>query len=46
MENGKAVLTGPIVDQAALYAVLAKIRDLDLPLNEVQCEDLIRHAPR
>ena len=30
--NGQAVLAGPIVDQAALYGVLLKIRDLGLPL--------------
>jgi hypothetical protein len=30
--NGAAVLHGPLVDQAALYGVLIKIRDLGLPL--------------
>ncbi|HEX6508791.1 MAG TPA: hypothetical protein VF221_14280 [Chloroflexota bacterium] len=39
IENGKAVLAGTIVDQAALHGVLAKIRDLGLPLTEVQCKD-------
>jgi hypothetical protein len=39
LENGQAVLTGPVVDQAALYGVLAKIRDLGLPLTEVHCEN-------
>jgi hypothetical protein len=31
-ENGEALLTGMITDQAALYGVLAKMRDLGLPL--------------
>lgn len=30
--NGDTLLTGPLVDQAALYGVLKKIRDLALPL--------------
>ena len=34
-ENGEALLTGVIADQAALHGVLAKIRDLDLPLLSV-----------
>jgi hypothetical protein len=31
-ENGKTILTGPLVDQSALHGVLMKIRDLGLPL--------------
>ena len=31
-DNGQTLLTGPVVDQAALHGVLAKIRDLGLPL--------------
>ena len=34
-ENGEALLTGMIRDQAALHGVLAKIRDLGLPLLSV-----------
>lgn len=30
--SGQTLLTGPVADQAALYGVLSKIRDLGLPL--------------
>ncbi len=33
--NGDAVLAGSIVDQAALHGLLAKVRDLGLPLLAV-----------
>ena len=33
--NGEAVLLGPLIDQAALYGLLIKIRDLGLPLLAV-----------
>jgi hypothetical protein len=33
--NGEAVLCGPLPDQSALYGVLAKVRDLGLPLLAV-----------
>lgn len=33
--NGETILAGPILDQAALYGVLLKIRDLNLPLLSV-----------
>ena len=38
-DNGDTLLTGPVVDQAALHGVLKKVRDLGLPLisiNQVQ----------
>jgi hypothetical protein len=35
LENGEALLSGKIVDQAALHSVLAKVRDLGLPLAAV-----------
>ena len=31
-ENGDTLLTGPVVDQAALHGLLKKVRDLGLPL--------------
>ena len=31
-ENGDTLLAGPVVDQAALYGLLKKIRDLGMPL--------------
>jgi hypothetical protein len=34
-ENGDTLLTGPVVDQAALHGLLKKIRDLGLPLLSV-----------
>jgi hypothetical protein len=35
LENGETMLSGDIVDQAALHGVLAKVRDLNLPLISV-----------
>ena len=34
-ENGDTLLTGPVVDQAALYGLLRQVRDLGLPLISV-----------
>ena len=33
--NGDTLLTGPVVDQAALHGLLRKVRDLGLPLCSV-----------
>jgi hypothetical protein len=35
--NGETLLTGPVVDQAALFGVLRKVRDLGMPLLSVVC---------
>ncbi len=34
-ESGNTLLTGPVVDQAALHGLLKKVRDLGLPLVSV-----------
>jgi hypothetical protein len=34
-ENGETLLTGPVIDQAALHGLLKKIRDLGMPLVSV-----------
>ena len=34
-ENGDTLLTGPVVDQAALHGLLRRVRDLGLPLLSV-----------
>jgi len=36
-DNGDTLLTGPVVDQAALYGLLKKVRDLGVPLVSVNC---------
>jgi len=36
-ENGDTLLTGPVVDQAALFGLLRTVRDLGLPLRSVVC---------
>jgi hypothetical protein len=32
LDNGEALLVGPVADQAALHGLLARVRDLNLPL--------------
>jgi hypothetical protein len=34
-DNGDTLLTGPVVDQAALHGLLRKVRDLGMPLIAV-----------
>jgi hypothetical protein len=34
-EDGDTLLTGPVVDQAALHGLLRKVRDLGMPLLSV-----------
>ena len=36
LENGEAMLSGDIVDQATLHGTLNKVRDLGLPLVAVR----------
>ncbi|MCB9152296.1 MAG: hypothetical protein H6641_26375 [Caldilineaceae bacterium] len=35
-EEGETLLTGPVADQAALYGLLKKVRDLGLPLRSLR----------
>lgn len=35
VEDGDTLLTGPVPDQAALYGLLKKVRDLGMPLVSV-----------
>ena len=42
-ENGDTLITGPVTDQAALYGLLKKVRDLGMPLlsvNRVQYDEI------
>ena len=34
-DNGDTLLTGPVVDQAALHGLIKKVRDLGMPLLSV-----------
>jgi hypothetical protein len=36
LAGGEAILSGTLVDQAALYGVLQRLRDLNIPLLEVR----------
>lgn len=38
-ENGDTLLTGPVIDQAALHGLIKKVRDLGLPLLSVKRTD-------
>ena len=38
-QSGNTVLAGPVRDQSALHGLLAKIRDLGLPLLSIQRMD-------
>ena len=34
-EDGDTLLTGPVIDQAALHGLLKKVRDLGMPLVSI-----------
>ena len=38
-ENGDTLLTGRVIDQAALHGILKKVRDLGMPLLSVNSVD-------
>jgi hypothetical protein len=42
VEDGDTLLTGPVVDQAALHGLLKKVRDLGMPLVSVSP---VEHGP-
>jgi hypothetical protein len=47
-DQGETILTGPVVDQAALYGLLSRLRDLGLPLvsvNPVEMSDQENMTP-
>lgn len=44
LEPDETLLSGPIVDQAALHGILARIRDLNLTL--VSVEQIVSNNPR
>jgi hypothetical protein len=48
-EDGDTLLTGPVVDQAALHGLLKKVRDLGMPLVsviEVQFNENHQYRPK
>jgi len=45
-EHGNIVIVGPIPDQAALYGLLARVRDLGLPLLSVNLMESHRRDER
>lgn len=48
-ENGDTLLTGPVVDQAALFGLLRQVRDLGMPLvsvNRVEADPLSNGTDR
>lgn len=39
-ENGETLISGPVLDQAALYGLLKKVRDLGLTLISINLIDI------
>jgi hypothetical protein len=44
--DDETVLNGTVADEAALYGLLAKLRDLGLPLVSVQPAEVTDHGDR
>jgi len=43
-DNGDTLVTGPVVDQAALHGLLKKVRDLGMPLvSVIQVQSIETH---
>jgi len=45
-DNGDTLLTGPVVDQAALHGLLKKVRDLGMILISIQAVNNISKGDR
>jgi hypothetical protein len=43
VEQDRSLLSGSVVDQAMLYGILAKLRDLDLQLVSVRLQEGMHH---
>ena len=43
-DNGDTLLTGPVVDQAALHSLLRKVRDLGMPLISASASNPARQT--
>lgn len=37
LENGETLLTGPVIDQSALFGILNQIRSIGITLLDVEC---------
>ena len=44
-DNGDTLLTGPVIDQAALHGLLKKVRDLGVPLISISTVEPGQEAP-
>ena len=44
-ERGETTLSGSVIDQSALYGILARLRDLGLPLLSVYSAETDDEAP-
>ena len=45
-DTGDTLLTGPVVDQAALHGLLRKVRDLGIPLVSVTSTSTLKRDAR
>ena len=44
-ENDETVLTGEVLDQSALFGLLARVRDLGLALISVDSDEVVNGRP-